>query len=69
VVAAIIALALLAVGTVSIAALNSIATGAVVETQIRDTFGRHRVESRVRKLDGHLRLCGFGRFGKIIAAR
>jgi len=61
-------LALLAVGTVSIAALISIVTGAVVETQIRDILGRQRVENRIRKLEGHVVLCGFGRFGKIIAA-
>ena len=60
---------MIGIGTITIAILISLVTGAVVEAQIRETFGRHKVESRVRKLEQHIIICGFGRFGRTIATQ
>ncbi len=38
-----------------------------VEGYLRDTFGRHRMERRIRELHGHVVLCGWGRVGRSIA--
>jgi len=59
---------LVAIGTVTIAVFISVITGGVVEAQLRQYIGRRKVESKVRKLTDHVILCGFGRFGRIIAA-
>ena len=59
---------LIGVGTVTLAVLISLVTGAVVETQIRDIIGRRKMEGKVRKLSDHIILCGFGRFGRTIAS-
>jgi voltage-gated potassium channel len=39
----------------------------VVEGQLRDVFGRRRVEREIKKLKDHFIICGFGRIGEIIA--
>jgi voltage-gated potassium channel len=33
----------------------------------RETFGRRRMDLRIRKLDGHYIICGFGRVGEVVA--
>lgn len=60
---------LIGVGTVVIAVLISVVTGSVLELQLREILGSKKMESRVRKLTGHLILCGFGRFGRTVASR
>lgn len=39
----------------------------VVEGQLRDIFGRRRLERDIRKLSDHYIICGFGRIGEVIA--
>jgi voltage-gated potassium channel len=59
---------MLGFGTVSIALFISLLTGVVIDARIREIIGRRKMESKVRKLSDHVILCGFGRFGRIIAA-
>lgn len=61
-------IALVAVGTATLAVFISLITGAVIEAQLREYFGRRKVESKVRKLTNHIVLCGFGRLGQTIAS-
>jgi voltage-gated potassium channel len=58
---------MVALGPILLALLVSVITGTFIEEQIQGFFGRAKVESRVRKLEGHIILCGFGRFGRIVA--
>ncbi|MHC4939882.1 MAG: potassium channel family protein [Planctomycetota bacterium] len=58
---------MVAFGPILLALLVSVITGAFIEEQIQGFFGRAKVESRVRKLEDHIILCGFGRFGRIVA--
>jgi len=60
-------IALIGFGTLTLAVLISLVTGAVVETRIRDIMGRRKVEGMVRKLSNHIVVCGFGRFGRTVA--
>ena len=39
----------------------------VVEGQLRDVFGRRRLEREIRNLKDHYIICGFGRIGEVIA--
>lgn len=39
----------------------------VVEGQLRDVFGRRRMEREIRKLKEHFIICGFGRIGEVIS--
>jgi len=59
---------MVALGPVLLALLVSVITGAFIEEQFKGFFGRAKVESKVRKLQDHIVLCGFGRFGRIVAA-
>ena len=59
---------MLGFGTMSIAVFISLLTGTVIEARLRDVIGRRKVESKVRKLSDHVILCGYGRFGRIVAA-
>jgi len=59
---------MLAFGTMSIAVFISLLTGVVIDARIREVIGRRKVESKVRKLSDHVILCGFGRFGRSVAA-
>ena len=54
-------------GPILLAVLVSVITGTYVEEQIQGFFGRAKVESKVRKMQGHIILCGFGRFGRTVA--
>jgi len=58
---------MVALGPILLALLVSVITGTFIEEQIQGFFGRAKVESRVRKLEDHIILCGFGRFGRIVA--
>ncbi|MHC4818267.1 MAG: potassium channel family protein, partial [Planctomycetota bacterium] len=59
---------MLAFGTMSIAVFISLLTGTVIDARIREIIGRRKMESKVRALSDHVILCGFGRFGRIVAA-
>jgi voltage-gated potassium channel len=39
----------------------------VVEGQLRDVFGRRRLEREIRSIKDHYIICGFGRIGEVIA--
>lgn len=54
-------------GTLMLAVLISVITGAFVELELRDLIGRRKMEGKVRKLENHYIVCGFGRFGRTIA--
>ena len=60
-----IALIIGGVGTV----LYALSTGAkfIIEGEIQEVFGRRRFEKKMRELNGHYIICGYGRMGKIIA--
>jgi voltage-gated potassium channel len=58
---------LVVTSTLMLAVLISVITGAFVELEIRDLIGRRKMEGKVRKLDKHYIVCGFGRFGRTIA--
>ncbi|MEW6555644.1 MAG: NAD-binding protein [Actinomycetota bacterium] len=34
---------------------------------LRETFGRRRMDLRIRKLEGHYIVCGYGRVGEVVA--
>ena len=59
---------MVAVGTLTLAVFISVVTGGLVEAQLQHYIGRRKVEGKVRKLNNHVILCGFGRFGRITAA-
>jgi voltage-gated potassium channel len=59
---------ILAVGTFSLLLFISLVTGVVIETRLSEIIGRRKVESKVRKLDHHVIVCGYGRFGRAVAA-
>ena len=48
-------------------ALNN-AARLIIEGEIKDLFGRRKLQKTIRKLKGHYILCGMGRMGRIIAA-
>lgn len=52
------------VGTV----FYALGTGAklILEGELRDIFGRKRLEKRIKELKNHYIICGYGRMGKII---
>lgn len=58
---------MVALGPILLALLVSVITGAFIEEQIQGFFGRAKVESKVKKLQDHIVLCGFGRFGRTVA--
>jgi len=58
---------MVALGPILLALLVSVITGSFIEEQIQGFFGRAKVESRVKKLQDHIVLCGFGRFGRTVA--
>ena len=58
---------LVALGPLLLAMMVSVITGGVIEEQLQGFFGRTRVENRVKKLENHFIICGFGRFGRTIA--
>lgn len=40
----------------------------VVEGQLREFWGRSAMEKRTEQLEGHVVLCGYGRFGRVVSA-
>ena len=61
-------IALLAVGFVVIALFVSMLTATVIEAAILSAIGRRRLERSIEKLKDHMIVCGYGRFGKSVAA-
>jgi voltage-gated potassium channel len=57
----------LVAGGVGVAFYTAVAVvGQVVEGELRQLFGRKRMEKRIRSLSGHYVVCGFGRVGEIV---
>ena len=52
------------VGTVAFAIRN--ATKMMLEGELKQMFGRKKVEQKIRKLKDHYIVCGFGRMGRLI---
>jgi voltage-gated potassium channel len=49
--------------------LYALSTGAkvILEGELRDIFGRKKLEKKIRDLSNHYIICGYGRMGKIIS--
>jgi voltage-gated potassium channel len=60
-----IILILLGVGTV----LYALSVGAqiIVEGELHELFGRKKMEKKIKIVDGHYIICGYGRMGRIIS--
>jgi len=61
----VIALILLGVSTVLYA--FGVVLEAVIEGQLRDLYGRRRMERKIAGMSGHVIVCGWGRVGRAIA--
>lgn len=57
-------IALIIIGTSTLAVILALVTAAVVESKVAQIIGRRKVEGKIRKLSDHIVLCGFGRFGR-----
>jgi voltage-gated potassium channel len=58
--------ALIFVGVGAILYIISTLTQFVVEGRIREVFGRHKLEKKIKGLKGHYIVCGYGRVGQTI---
>jgi voltage-gated potassium channel len=49
--------------------LYALGTGArvILEGELKEIFGRKKLEKRIKELAGHYVICGYGRMGKIIS--
>jgi len=49
--------------------LYALSTGAriILEGELKETFGRKKLEKRIKELNDHYIVCGYGRMGKIIS--
>lgn len=49
--------------------LYALGTGAraILEGELKEIFGRKKLEKRIKELSGHYIICGYGRMGKIIS--
>ena len=49
--------------------LYALSTGAkfILEGELQEIYGRRRLEKKIKELDDHYIICGYGRMGKIIA--
>lgn len=61
-------IALVTVGAINMAIVLSVLTGSIVSAEVLSVFGRYKVERDIRKIRDHVILCGYGRFGRTIAA-
>ena len=44
----------------------SVLMGALIEGQVRELFGRRRMERQINRMAGHVIVCGYGRVGRSI---
>jgi len=44
----------------------SVLMGALIEGQVRELFGRRRMERQIKRMAGHVIVCGYGRVGRSI---
>jgi voltage-gated potassium channel len=63
----VLTLALILLGTGTALYTFGLLVEAVVEGEIRDLFGRRRMDKRIAGMHGHVIVCGWGRVGKAIA--
>ncbi len=59
-------LILIVVGAGVIFYIISMITEFVVEGQIREVLGRHKLEKQIKKLKDHSIICGYGRVGQTV---
>jgi voltage-gated potassium channel len=58
---------LILVGVATVLYTFSLLMGALIEGQVRELFGRRRMERQISHMSGHVIVCGFGRVGRNIA--
>jgi voltage-gated potassium channel len=58
---------LILVGVATVLYTFSLLMGALIEGQVRELFGRRRMERQITHMSGHVIVCGFGRVGRNIA--
>jgi voltage-gated potassium channel len=58
---------LILVGVATVLYAFSLLMGALIEGQVRELFGRRRMERQISHMSGHVIVCGFGRVGRNIA--
>ena len=58
---------LILVGVATVLYTFSLLMGALIEGQVRELFGRRRMERQISRMSGHVIVCGFGRVGRNIA--
>ncbi len=60
-------IALIIVGVGTVLYTLSLGVQMLVEGQLREIFGRRRMDKKIAELDGHVVLCGWGRVGRAVA--
>ena len=60
-------MALILVGLGNVFYLASVAAEMVIEGHLRDVFGRNAMQRRINGLRDHVIVCGYGRFGRVVA--
>jgi len=58
---------LILVGVATVLYMFSLLMGALIEGQVRELFGRRRMERQISRMSDHVIVCGFGRVGRKIA--
>jgi voltage-gated potassium channel len=60
-------MALVLVGLGNVFYLASVAAEMVIEGHLRDVLGRNTMQRRINELRDHVIVCGYGRFGRVVA--
>jgi len=60
-------MAIMVMGTITATLVIALVTRAFVEGEIREVFGRKRMEKQIARLENHVLVCGYGRMGRVIA--
>jgi voltage-gated potassium channel len=60
-------MALILVGLGNVFYLASVAAETVIEGHLRDVLGRNAMQRRINGLRDHVIVCGYGRFGRVVA--
>ena len=60
-------MALILAGLGNVFYLASVAAEMVIEGHLRDLLGRNAMERRINELRDHVIVCGYGRFGRVVA--
>jgi voltage-gated potassium channel len=60
-------MALILVGIGNVFYLASVGAEMVIEGHLRDVLGRNAMQRRINELRDHVIVCGYGRFGRVVA--